>query len=58
MTVCAHVAELTGLLVDGLADSAGRTSPEPAPGTPSPARAPGLGDRARALWRTLRRLAA
>jgi hypothetical protein len=32
------VAELTGLLVDGLADSATRPSPEPAPGTGGVAR--------------------
>jgi hypothetical protein len=50
------VAELTGLLVDGLADSAATTPP--APRAPSPARSPGLGDRARAWWRTFRGLAA
>ena len=50
------VAELAGLLVDGLVDSA--TPASPAPGAPSPTRAPGLGDRARAWWRTFRGLAA
>jgi hypothetical protein len=54
------VAELAGLLVDGLADSAiaSPAAPTPAPRSPSQARAQGLGDRARALWRTFRGLAA
>jgi len=52
------VAELAGLMVDGLADSA-VTSPAPSP-SPRPASqgASGLGDRARAWWRTFRGLAA
>ena len=54
------VAELAGLVVDGLADSAG-TSPAPRSPAPRPAsstRASGFGDRARAWWRTFRGLAA
>jgi len=54
------VAELAGLVVDGLADSAA-TSPAPRSPTPRPAsstRASGIGDRARAWWRTFRGLAA
>jgi hypothetical protein len=54
------VAELAGLMVDGLADSAGLSpgppSPESRPG--SSTRTSGLGDRARAWWRTFRGLAA
>jgi hypothetical protein len=56
----ADVAELAGLLVEGLADSAG-TSPAPPSPSPRPTlstRASGLGDRARAWWRTFRGLAA
>lgn len=54
------VAELAGLLVEGLADSAG-TSPAPPSPSPRPGAsrgASGLGDRARAWWRTFRGLAA
>lgn len=54
------VAELAGLMVDGLADSAG-TSPAPPSPSPRPGAstwASGLGDRARAWWRTFRGLAA
>jgi hypothetical protein len=53
------VAELAGLMVDGLADSA-VTSPAPSPSPwPGASRgASGLGDRARAWWRTFRGLAA
>ena len=55
------IAELTGLLVDGLADSATPPAPpppSPVPRAPSPTRPPGLGDRARTWWRTFRGLAA
>jgi len=55
------VAELAGLMVDGLADSAGTTSPAPPSPEPRPATsawASNLGDRARAWWRTFRGLAA
>lgn len=52
------VAELTGLLVDGLADSASTKPPTPSPRVPSPSRSAGLGDRARAWWRTFRGVAA
>src|SRR5262245_62818556 len=51
------VAELAGLLVDGLADSAGTRSPappSPEPRAASSAWTSGLGDRARAWWRTFR----
>src|SRR5262245_58298017 len=49
------VAVLTGLLVDGLADSA---TAGPAPSGPTPSdRELGLGDLARAWWRTLQRRA-
>lgn len=56
------VAELTGLLVDGLADSAAPTAappPDPSrPTRPGPTPGAGLGDRARTWWRTFRGLAA
>src|SRR5262245_15093272 len=51
------VAELAGLMVEGLADSAGTSSPAPPSPEPRPATS-GLGDRARAWWRTFRGMAA